>query len=124
MDFLSFLILPVQRIPRYRMLLEDLFQNIPREHPDSAHVERALVEIKEVASYVNFQMRIVKSFSDVRRIIEETGAPQVGAFLILLPWLSPLGGLNRRPSLLYSRRRATSTESFWGNESSVLLPPQ
>jgi hypothetical protein len=30
----AFLIMPIQRIPRYRLLLEDLVKNTPESHPD------------------------------------------------------------------------------------------
>ena len=69
--------MPVQRIPRYRMLLEDLLKNTACEHADFPHLEKALEEMKHVADFVNHQMRISKSFKDIQRIIDKTGAPQV-----------------------------------------------
>lgn len=46
-------ILPVQRIPRYRLLLEQIEKNTPKNHADYPLIERALNEIKIVASLVN-----------------------------------------------------------------------
>ncbi len=49
----SLCILPVQRIPRYRLLLEQIEKNTPKNHADYTLIERALNEIKIVASLVN-----------------------------------------------------------------------
>lgn len=69
--------MPVQRIPRYRMLLEDLYANTEPEHKDYESLGNALKEVLNVADFVNHQMRISKSFKDIQRIIDKTGAPQV-----------------------------------------------
>jgi len=68
--------MPVQRIPRYRMLLKELVENTPEEHPDSSQLELALEEMKKVADFVNHQMRISKSYTEIQRVIEKTGAPK------------------------------------------------
>jgi len=49
----SFLILPVQRIPRYRLLLEDMVKNTKETHPDYAQITESLTAIKEVAVQIN-----------------------------------------------------------------------
>jgi hypothetical protein len=49
----SFLIMPVQRIPRYRLLLEQLITCTPLEHPDFARCSAALTQISSVASELN-----------------------------------------------------------------------
>ena len=54
----SYLLLPVQRIPRYRLLLEDLVRSTPSQllkNPDSVHT--ALMQISEVATSVNESKR-------------------------------------------------------------------
>eukprot|EP01096_Ripella_sp_DP13-Kostka_P012677 TRINITY_DN5349_c0_g2_i2.p1 TRINITY_DN5349_c0_g2~~TRINITY_DN5349_c0_g2_i2.p1 ORF type:complete len:600 (+),score=275.46 TRINITY_DN5349_c0_g2_i2:497-2296(+) len=48
----NYLILPVQRIPRYKMLLVDMLKNTWVEHPDFNDLKNAVLEIKEVALYV------------------------------------------------------------------------
>ena len=57
-DLLSLLILPVQRIPRYRLILEELRKSTPRTHPDDADLSRALEKIKDIASHLNENKRI------------------------------------------------------------------
>lgn len=40
--FQSFLLMPVQRIPRYKLLLDDLIHNTPEIHYDYDDLEKAL----------------------------------------------------------------------------------
>lgn len=38
----SLLIQPIQRIPRYSLLLEDLFKNTPMDHPDYENLAKSI----------------------------------------------------------------------------------
>lgn len=49
----AYLIMPIQRIPRYRMLLEVLVSSTPEEHPDFKQLNEALGVIRDVANYIN-----------------------------------------------------------------------
>ena len=49
----SLLIMPIQRIPRYKLLLEDIVKHTPSWHPDLNLCKAALGEIKNVATYTN-----------------------------------------------------------------------
>lgn len=49
LDFRSYLIMPIQRIPRYRMLVEELIKGTDQSHPDYQQLQKALESIKEVA---------------------------------------------------------------------------
>ncbi|KAH3744273.1 Guanine exchange factor for Rac 30 [Pelomyxa schiedti] len=49
----SLLIVPVQRIPRYVLLLTDVLRATPKAHPDYQNLEEALNFIKELADYIN-----------------------------------------------------------------------
>jgi hypothetical protein len=42
----ALLITPVQRIPRYKMLLEDVIKNTPECHPDKKSLTEALEQVK------------------------------------------------------------------------------
>jgi hypothetical protein len=53
----SFLVMPVQRIPRYRMLLQELQKRTPENHIDYAAIDVALNEVNKVALYVNESKR-------------------------------------------------------------------
>ncbi|KAJ2767534.1 hypothetical protein IWQ56_003293, partial [Coemansia nantahalensis] len=49
----SYLLLPVQRIPRYKLLLTDLLKHTPDTHADRQSISDALHTIAEVAAFVN-----------------------------------------------------------------------
>ena len=55
--FQTFLIEPVQRIPRYKLLLDDLLENTPDDHPDRHDLEKAHELIADVAKFVNEYIR-------------------------------------------------------------------
>ena len=52
-NFESLLIVPIQRIPRYKMLLMDMHKNMRPEHPDYQGLEDALKKVGEIADWVN-----------------------------------------------------------------------
>jgi FYVE/RhoGEF/PH domain-containing protein 5/6 len=52
-DFRAYLIMPIQRIPRYRLLLEELLKNTTPEHPDFESLSKALDSIKHVAIQID-----------------------------------------------------------------------
>ena len=53
----ALLITPVQRIPRYKLLLEDVVKNTPERHEDAANLKDALEQIEAVAWHINEQLR-------------------------------------------------------------------
>jgi len=57
LDFASFLIMPIQRIPRYVLLLQDLFKHTRKSHPDYVSLKSALEKMRQVAGYVNEKKR-------------------------------------------------------------------
>jgi len=56
-DLHDFLIMPVQRIPRYVMLIHDLQKNTNTVHPDCAALQDALIKMKEFADNINERKR-------------------------------------------------------------------
>eukprot|EP01117_Protostelium_nocturnum_P008257 TRINITY_DN2949_c0_g1_i2.p1 TRINITY_DN2949_c0_g1~~TRINITY_DN2949_c0_g1_i2.p1 ORF type:complete len:564 (+),score=206.30 TRINITY_DN2949_c0_g1_i2:98-1789(+) len=60
----GFLIMPIQRIPRYVMLLEDLLKNTPENpmHRDRAELSEALMKMKDVAKMINDKKREAENF--------------------------------------------------------------
>ncbi len=73
LDLQSFLIQPIQRIPRYNLLLEvtyiflillvvfinmqDLRKHTPKDHPDYSDLENSLAKIKGIAGFLNENAR-------------------------------------------------------------------
>eukprot|EP01096_Ripella_sp_DP13-Kostka_P016229 TRINITY_DN7856_c0_g1_i6.p1 TRINITY_DN7856_c0_g1~~TRINITY_DN7856_c0_g1_i6.p1 ORF type:complete len:960 (+),score=357.84 TRINITY_DN7856_c0_g1_i6:128-2881(+) len=55
--FESCLIMPVQRIPRYEMLLKELLKNTEPDHPDHPNLTSAYAKISQVCTFVNQAQR-------------------------------------------------------------------
>jgi len=53
----DYLIMPIQRIPRYVLLLKELLKNTIRGHPDYNDLQMALSRMKEVAASINENKR-------------------------------------------------------------------
>jgi hypothetical protein len=51
--FHDFTVMPIQRIPRYVLLLQQVIKYTETSHPDYANIERALRTVEEIASYIN-----------------------------------------------------------------------
>mmetsp|Transcript_4675 Transcript_4675/g.10994 ORF Transcript_4675/g.10994 Transcript_4675/m.10994 type:complete len:1065 (-) Transcript_4675:124-3318(-) len=49
----SYLIMPIQRIPRYKMLLEEVIKNTEPDHSDLSDLQNATEAIKKVAKHIN-----------------------------------------------------------------------
>ncbi|XP_064403220.1 FYVE, RhoGEF and PH domain-containing protein 6-like isoform X3 [Halichondria panicea] len=49
----SYMLCPVQRIPRYKLLLEDYLKHLPEDHPDIDNTKAALAAIAEAAEHMN-----------------------------------------------------------------------
>ncbi|CAL1543406.1 unnamed protein product [Lymnaea stagnalis] len=58
----ALLITPVQRIPRYKMLLEELLKNTPNQHHDYISLSEAAEKIAEIASHINEHIRQNENF--------------------------------------------------------------
>jgi len=56
-DITAYLIVPVQRIPRYQLLLKNLLEHTWKEHCDYNNIEQALQQITTTAIYVNDKHR-------------------------------------------------------------------
>ncbi|KAF9334895.1 hypothetical protein BG006_001300 [Podila minutissima] len=65
LDFQSYLMLPVQRIPRYRMLLEGLLRHTPEDHPDHRKLETAFRSMEKTANFVNETIRQHEMFGEM-----------------------------------------------------------
>jgi RhoGEF domain/FYVE zinc finger/SOS1/NGEF-like PH domain len=71
MPLASYLIMPVQRIPRYKMLLQDLIKNTDEEHPDMEDLRLSLETMEGVARFIN---EAIKHAENRRRMIEAQNA--------------------------------------------------
>ncbi|TRY76816.1 hypothetical protein TCAL_03502, partial [Tigriopus californicus] len=78
----ALLITPVQRIPRYKMLLEDVIKNTPDCHPDKANLQNALTQIDAVAWHINDQLR---EHEDSLKMVDIQKSLQGGFPKIIIP---------------------------------------
>lgn len=65
----SFLVTPVQRIPRYRMLLEQILKCTPKQHEDYMNLSSSLSKIIDVATANNEAIRQRDSKDMIMRIM-------------------------------------------------------
>lgn len=56
-DLSSLLIMPIQRVPRYYMLLQKLIELTPSYHKDLPGLQKALQEISKTATAINESKR-------------------------------------------------------------------
>jgi len=68
LDLGSFLIMPVQRVPRYVLLLDAILKNTPPEHPEHADVVKALADVGAVAKQNNDAMEVSKDFNELMKV--------------------------------------------------------
>lgn len=67
----AYLILPVQRIPRYRLLFEQLLKLTPKSHPDHNKLQETLQTVNDIASYVNnYEVEDRKKLQEIEANIE------------------------------------------------------
>lgn len=62
----SLLITPVQRVPRYRLLLGELLKHTPNDHPHFSSIAKAVEEVGEVAEHIN---RSISKAENLQRML-------------------------------------------------------
>jgi hypothetical protein len=78
LDIPGYLIMPIQRVPRYFMLLERLMKHTWKDHRDYADLEKSVAGLQSVALHLNEQKR---KFENIRSVIafqsSIVGCPQI-----------------------------------------------
>eukprot|EP01119_Soliformovum_irregulare_P008184 TRINITY_DN2118_c0_g1_i3.p1 TRINITY_DN2118_c0_g1~~TRINITY_DN2118_c0_g1_i3.p1 ORF type:complete len:592 (+),score=142.31 TRINITY_DN2118_c0_g1_i3:191-1777(+) len=64
----AYLILPIQRIPRYNLLLGEMVKHTWADHHDYASLKKALEKMQEVALYINERKREADSINKIVEI--------------------------------------------------------
>lgn len=100
------MILPIQRVPRYEMLLRELVKHTANNHPDLQVIKDSLAEISNIAGRINEGKRKFENLQKVGRIHGYAELVQPDRFLVceLL-----LGNENKRKK---TRNRNTRTHTF------------
>jgi hypothetical protein len=68
LDLPSFLIMPVQRTPRYKLLLTELLKNSNEQDPDYKTIESALKKIGEVAVSIDEDVSLAQNREKIMKI--------------------------------------------------------
>jgi hypothetical protein len=68
MTLSSYLITPVQRVPRYKLLLAELLKNTPADHPDFAACTAAEALVSRVALQINQAMKDAENLEKMIRV--------------------------------------------------------
>lgn len=71
----SYLIMPIQRIPRYKLLLDELLRNTGESHPDYAGLVKSQELVSSVAKHVNDAMHATENRNTILRIQSEFTHP-------------------------------------------------
>nr|XP_055029585.1 LOW QUALITY PROTEIN: rho guanine nucleotide exchange factor 17-like [Misgurnus anguillicaudatus] len=79
------MIKPVQRIPRYELLVKDLLKHTPVEHPDHIFLLDAQKNIKRLAERINKGRRQAEELEKETRVMQEIEAHIEGVEHILNP---------------------------------------
>lgn len=67
----SFLIMPIQRIPRYVLLLKAVLEYTPSNHLDYEKLKIAITKVSEVSSYINSKMDEISSKNIAQQLTVE-----------------------------------------------------
>jgi hypothetical protein len=71
------LINPIQRIPRYILLLNDMLKHTPEHHPDFGNLQTAASAFQTFATYINENNRRAETMSDINlRLIGYESLPE------------------------------------------------
>ncbi|XP_045140769.1 intersectin-1 isoform X3 [Echinops telfairi] len=57
MPLSSFILKPMQRVTRYPLIIKNILENTPENHPDHSHLQHALEKAEELCSQVNEGVR-------------------------------------------------------------------
>ncbi|XP_052387606.1 rho guanine nucleotide exchange factor 17 [Carassius gibelio] len=79
------MIKPVQRIPRYELLVKDLLKHTPEDHPDYLFLQDAQKNIKRLAERINKGRHTAEELERETRVMQEIEAHIEGVEHILNP---------------------------------------
>lgn len=70
LDLRSYLIMPVQRLPRYELLLKDLLRHTEESHPDYQNLQMAYEKIRQTTMMVNERSKEFEQRNNVLKVKE------------------------------------------------------
>jgi len=101
-----YLIQPIQRLPRYMLLLDQLLKFTPPHHIDHRNLDLAFNKVKKITEYLNEAKRNAESSNKIMEIeIQLTGLTQVCRSLAR-------SGLNASPAIAQCQIQPSLTLSL------------
>mmetsp|Transcript_50589 Transcript_50589/g.45357 ORF Transcript_50589/g.45357 Transcript_50589/m.45357 type:complete len:234 (+) Transcript_50589:400-1101(+) len=67
-DLASLLILPIQRLPRYKLLLSEIHKNTHESHPDCIEMKKSLEKVENISLQINSRMKEFERRETVKKI--------------------------------------------------------
>lgn len=107
----ALLIQPVQRIPRYRLLLEDLLKHTPADHEDHHQLKVAVDRVKQVADDINESIKRAENRQKVLQIQNSFMASSIFASEVKI--VEPSRVFIKEGSLLKICRKARKMRHFF-----------
>jgi hypothetical protein len=65
LPFSSYFLTPIQRIPRYKLLLKEYLKYLPQDSPDRENAQKALATISDTAEHMNDRIKDLKKQAKV-----------------------------------------------------------
>jgi hypothetical protein len=122
----SYLILPIQRVPRYELLLRELQKVSPDGHPDKSLIPQAITEIHKAVIYTDLQLANL----DIRKKLREIEDSFQGSLALIdtVPPREELRRLQKKGSakctkLVNKSRKEESVVLFLFDDFLVLSTP-
>jgi len=113
-ELTSFLIMPIQRIPRYTLLLQQLMKNTPQTHTDYHDLVEAIKKIEEVTNVLNESERQAENMNKIFKIQEKLD----GDYHDLL---QPHRRLCKEGTLFLVKQKEVKTDRYFYLFNDVLL---
>jgi len=73
----SMLIMPIQRIPRYNLLLSDFLRKTPPDHPDHTNISQALTSFEDVMQYLDANITKAENVKKYMAITKIKGGDRI-----------------------------------------------
>eukprot|EP01112_Ceratiomyxa_fruticulosa_P017158 TRINITY_DN528_c0_g1_i9.p1 TRINITY_DN528_c0_g1~~TRINITY_DN528_c0_g1_i9.p1 ORF type:complete len:362 (+),score=66.23 TRINITY_DN528_c0_g1_i9:222-1307(+) len=75
-DLVSFLVMPVQRFPRYTLLIKELNKATDKSHPDKTNITNVLAQLERVTQFLNESRRKHSSQAKLEQMVDGTDGIQ------------------------------------------------
>ncbi|KAJ3431652.1 faciogenital dysplasia protein [Anaeramoeba flamelloides] len=108
LDLTSFLILPIQRLPRYNLLLSEILKYTDKEHPDYQDINETIGYIQKVANEINQHLNVLEQQRELYELQSHMAKFKVvknGRRLVrsqTFQKVSPYGNIQKRHFFLFN----------------------